>query len=137
MIEHGETERRHRQLVVEVRLITVVTDLEAYGHPDSSAHRSCRAVSHTSARPKRSDSVDEQLRATYSKLFDVLASGKPSLGHITASTEVAGVPDRPHASTAVHLIDGGAHGPPAIHVRIHGGGRTLPPRGPLLPAKRG
>lgn len=140
MVEHGETERRHRQLVAEVRLTTVVTGWGTCGLPVVSTDIPCinsRIFPSRSGCPSRSYSVDEHLRATYSKLFVVAESERASLGHINASSAVVGVPDRPRASTAVHLIDGGDHGPPGTHVRIHGGGRTFPSRGPLLPAKRG
>ena len=96
MVEHGETERVHRQLVAEVRLITVVTGLGACGLPAVSTHAPCtgsRIIGQRCERPNRSDSVDEQLRATYSKLFAVAGSGRTPLGHITAFSAVAGVPD--------------------------------------------
>ena len=54
------------------------------------------------------------LRAAYGHLACPAPRGRNHSCPITASTAVARVPDRPRASTTVHLTDGGAHGPPRI-----------------------
>ena len=79
--------------------------------------------------PVHGNSVKRIPRDTY-RYFDTIppnvsATARP----ITASSAVTRVPSGECVSTAVHLIDGGAHGPPEVYVRIHRGGLPPPRRG--------